>query len=260
MTPRLLLALWSAALLARTSIPLEPLDLGKVAVLAPPMGYAVRSGRSVAGEPLTMKGQRYDHGVGLHSGSRMLVDLHGQGAQFTALAGVDEAKLALLAPLPGAAVPNGLQNHPGLATLDVWLDGKQVLDSGVMRRGSGAKSVTVDLTGANKMLLVATDGGRWPYNNPLDLGDATITMKSGKPEAVALPVDPAPRIAPASAYATKTAIHGPRIYGASTGCPLLYSVSATGEGALTYAARNLPAGQSHQREGHGATRGDLQLR
>jgi alpha-galactosidase len=239
---RVLLALWSAGLLAQTSVPLEQLDLGKIASLAPPMGYPAKAGRSVAGEPLTMKGQRYDHGIGLHSGSRMLIDLHGQGAQFTALAGVDDAKLAIPAPLPGSAVPKGLQNHPGLATLEVWLDGKRVYDSGVMRRGAGAKSVTVDLTGAHQMFLAATDGGRWPYNNPLDLADATITMKAGKPETVAMKADPAPPIAPASAYATKTAIHGPRIYGASTGRPFFYSIPATGEGALTYAARNLPAG------------------
>ena len=204
------------------------------------MGYPAKANRSVAGTPLTMKGKVYGHGVGLHSGSKLLIDLHGHATQFTALAGVDEARLAIPAPLPGAAVPKGLQNHPGLATLEIWVDGKPVYESGVMRRGIDPKKIALDLTGAKKMLLIVTDGGRWPYNNPLDLADTSFTMTSGKPEAIAMPVDPAPGIA--SSRSTKPEIHSPRVYGASTGRPFFLLVPATGEAPLKFAARNLPAG------------------
>src|SRR5580700_9117444 len=129
---KLWLALWATTLLAQTNFPLEQLDLAKATALAPPMGYPAKAGRSVADQPLTMKGKVYEHGVGLHSGSKMLIELHGQATSFTALAGVDEAKLTIPPPLPGAAIPNGLRNHPGLATLEVWVDGKLVVDSGVM--------------------------------------------------------------------------------------------------------------------------------
>ena len=101
---RFVLFLWGGALLAQTAVPLETLDLAKVAALASPMGYPARAGRSVADQPLTLRGKIYEHGVGLHSGSRMLIDLHGQAQQFTALAGVDEAKLAIPAPLPGISL------------------------------------------------------------------------------------------------------------------------------------------------------------
>ena len=204
------------------------------------MGYPAQAGHSVAGQPLTLKGKVYEHGVGLHSGSKMLIELHGQATQFAALTGVDDAKLAIPPPLPGAAVPKGLENHPGLAALEIWVDGKRLYDSGVMRRGSDAKKIAVDLTGAKKMLIVVTDGGRWPYNNPLDLADASIAMNSGKAEAIAIPVDPAPSIA--SSRSAKPEIHGPRIFGASTGRPFFYAIPATGTGTLKFAARNLPAG------------------
>jgi alpha-galactosidase len=237
---RLLLSLCAAAALAQTNVPLEQLDLNKVSSLPSPMGYPAKAGRSVAGQPLTIKGMVYEHGVGLHSGSKMLVELHGQATQFTALAGVDEAKLTIPPPLPGAAVPKGLQNHPGLATLEVWVDGKSVYDSGVMRRGTEPKKVEVDLTGARQLLLVVTDGGRWPYNNPLDLVDAAITMKSGKPETIAVPVDPAPQIARTDPG--KGAIHGPLVYGASVGRPFFYQVPATGGDPFYYGAQGLPDG------------------
>ena len=228
------------ALYAQTNVPLEQLDLSKASSLAAPMGYPAKAGHSVAGTPLTIKGKVYEHGVGLHSGSKILFDLHGQAVQFTALAGLDDVHMAIPGPLPGAAIPKGLQNHPGLATVEVWVDGKRLFDSGVMRRGTEAKKLAVDLTGAKKMLLVITDGGRWPYNNALDLADASISMKSGKPEALALPLDPAPAIA--STHSSKPEIHGPRVYGASVGRPFSYAIPATGDGTLQFAARNLPAG------------------
>ena len=182
----------AATLFAQIQVPLEHLDLTKVSSLAAPMGYPAKAGHSVAGTPLTIKGKVYEHGVGLHSGSKMLIDLHGQAKQFTALAGLDEVHTAIAGPLPGASVPKGLQNHPGLATVEVWVDGKQAFDSGVMRRGIDPKNIAVDLTGAKKMLLVVTDGGRWPYNNPLDLrrrkhhydfGEARCDCRTGRSRA-----------------------------------------------------------------------------
>ena len=230
----------AAYALAQTSIPLEQLDLSKVTSLAPPMGYPAGAGHAVSGTPLTIKGKVYEHGVGLHSGSKLLIDLHGGAVHFTAFAGLDDARTAIPPPLPGADIPNGLKNHPGLATVEVWVDGNRVYDSGVMRRGMPTKQIDVDLTGKKKMLLVVTDGGRWPYNNPLDLADASISMKSGTPAAIAIPVDPRPTIA--SSHSAKPEIHGPRIYGESTGRPFFYAIPATGEGPLTFFAKNLPTG------------------
>src|SRR5689334_5622468 len=98
-------------------IRLETLDLTAVKTLAPPMGYPAKAAQSVAGKPLTIKGAVYAHGVGLHSGSTMTIDLHRQAEKFSAKAGVDDAPLPLAKPLPGSAVPRGLERHPGTATV-----------------------------------------------------------------------------------------------------------------------------------------------
>ena len=225
------------------AVRLETLDLSKMKALAPPMGYPARAAASVAGKPLTIKGQVYAHGVGTHSGSRLVVDLGGEAEKFSALAGVDDAAMPLPNPLPGSAVPRGLQNHPGIASFEVWVDGKQAVETGPVRRGAEPKAISADLRGAKRMTLIVTDGGRWPYNNPADLADAMIVMKPGarsKPVALAIPDEARPPIA--SGTPPPPAIHGPRVIGASPGRPFLYRIPATGEGPLRFAARNLPAG------------------
>jgi hypothetical protein len=68
---RFWLALCATTAWAQTAIPLEQLDLAKATSFASPMGYPANASRSVAGQPLTMKGKVYEHGVGLHSGSRV---------------------------------------------------------------------------------------------------------------------------------------------------------------------------------------------
>lgn len=172
---------------------LERLDLTRIKSLAPPMGFPATAARSVTGAPLTMKGVVYPHGVGTHSGSRMAIDLGGEAEKFVATVGVDDTPTALPNPLPGSAVPQGLQRHPGTATVEIWLDGKPVFDTGALRRGGEPKAVSVDLSGAKKMTLIMTDAGRWPYNNPIDLAGATIVMKPGarsKPKTLAIPDPP----------------------------------------------------------------------
>lgn len=239
----LVLALAAAGTAAAQSIPLEQLDLTKVKSPAPPIGFPARAARSVGGGPLTIQGKTYAHGVGLHSGSVMKIDLRGEAGDFLGAAGLDDARMPLPDPLPGSAVPRGLQNHPGTAAVQVWLDGRLAFDTGVMRRRQPPKRLSVDLRGARRMILIVTDGGRWPYNNPVDLVDAAITLRAGaksKPAAVAVTEDPMPEVSYGAG--PKPAIHGPHVVGASPGRPFLFAVPATGEGALRFAARNLPAG------------------
>lgn len=224
---------------------LEQLDLGKVQCLKPPMGYPAKAGRSVADKPITIKGVVYPHGVGTHSGSKMLVNLNGQAEKFTAAVGVDDAQTALPNPLPGSAVPAGLQNHLGTGTVEVWVDGKPAADTGMLRRGVDPKELTVDLAGAKRMLLIVTDGGRWPYNNPVDLANAAITMKSGRPEMLAITEDPLP---PVASVSSKAALHGASVIGGSPGRPFLYRVPASGARTMRFGALNLPAGLKFDRE------------
>ena len=224
---------------AQPVIRLEELDLSKVRSLAPPLGYPAAAARSVGGAPLTVDGKTYAHGVGFHSGSTMVVELGGEAEKFEALAGVDDAHTALPKPLPGSALPGGLKAHPGTGRVEVWVDGKLAADTRVMRRGSPPKRISAALSGARRMTIVINDGGRWPYDNPVDLLDAVITSRS-KPSAAAAPLEPSP--ARPAGDGPEPKIHGARVVGASVGKPFLYRIPATGEGRLRFAAANLPAG------------------
>jgi len=46
----------------------------------------------VDGNPLTLGGVVYPHGLGTHANSRLLVDLKGAATRFDALVGVDDEK------------------------------------------------------------------------------------------------------------------------------------------------------------------------
>src|SRR5579872_4484789 len=229
----------AAAALAQSSFRLEELDLAQVKSLAPPMGYPAAAGRAVSATALRIHGAAYAHGVGLHSGSTVVVDLRGAAERFEALAGVDDGPTALPKPLPGSAMPRGLQTHPGTGRVEVWVDGALAADTGVMRRGAAAVAIRVDLVGKRRLTIVVGDGGRWPYNNPVDLVDAAIVAKA-KPVALAVPQAAMPVVADARDAAP--AIHGPRVVGGSVGKPFLFRIPATGDGALRFATANLPAG------------------
>jgi alpha-galactosidase len=225
---------------AQREVRLEELNLKLVKSLAPPMGWPAKAAQSVAGKPLTMRRTVYEHGVGLHSGSTMVVDLHGQAGKFSAKAGLDDGRMPLPKALPGSAMPKGLERHPGTATVEIWLDGKRVVDSGPLRRNAEPKPIEADLRGAKRMRIVVTDAGRWPYNNPVDLADAAVVMHgAAKPAAVAVPQDPVPTI---GLQLSGPSINGPRVIGASPGRPFLYRIPVSGIGPIKLTASNLPEG------------------
>ena len=137
----------AGAAAAQEKVRLEELDLTQVKMLAAPLGYPAKAGQSVAGTPLTIEGKVYAHGIGLHSGSTLVVELAGAAESFEAAAGMDDAKTALPAPLPGSGLPQGLQRHPGTGMVQVWVDGRRAADTGGMRRGGPVKRLAEDLRG-----------------------------------------------------------------------------------------------------------------
>ena len=67
---------------------LETLDLSKMTA-----GYGTpQAGKSIDGNPLTLNGVVYPHGVGTHAASEFVVDLHGAATHFAAMVGVDDEK------------------------------------------------------------------------------------------------------------------------------------------------------------------------
>ncbi len=184
--------------------------------------------KSVQGNPITIDGVAYPHGVGTHAQSTMIVDLHGEATQFISAVGVDDET-----------------NGQGAVDFQVWVDGKKEADSGAIHGKEAAKLLSVNLTGAKQMMLIVNSAQNGIDFDHADWAGAMILMAPGataKPQSVGVPVEP-PRMA-IPPVSLKPAIHGPLVTGATPGNPFEFLIPATGEGPLTYAAKNLPAGLS----------------
>jgi alpha-galactosidase len=186
-----------------------------------------RRGRSVEGNPITLKGVVYPHGVGTHAKSELSINIKGAATRFLSMVGVDDEKAQ-----SGASV-----------TFEVWVDNKKAGDSGVMRGGQEPKLIDVNLTGAKRMVLRVGDADDGIDSDHADWAGAMLFLVPGasvRPEAAGIPVEPPRLTIPPTP--DKPAIHGPRVTGATPGRPFLFLIPATGKGPLTFAAKNLPAG------------------
>jgi alpha-galactosidase len=217
----------SAALRAqeapRDSIWLDSLDLSKMVQRR----GTPRAGRSLRNRPILLGGFEYPHGIGTQSIAEFVVDLKGQAVRFETMVGID-----------------GESRDPrGSINFEVWVDDRKAADTGVIRAGEAPKYVSVDLTGARYMELFLDDAGDTSNGDITNWGGALIRLKPGAtaiPEPYVRPVEAEPPIH--AGTPDKPAIHGPRITGGTPGRPFLFLIPATGEGPLTFSAKNLPAG------------------
>lgn len=203
----------------------DGLDLNKMIGRQPRAGKALGGGNPPP--PLKLNEVVYPHGIGTSSNTELQIDLKGEAVRFASMVGVDDNQRAGV----------------GSVVFEVWVDGKKAADSGLIRSGNPPKLLSADLTGAKRLALFVGDGGDSSSGDNADWAGAMITLApnaKSKPETLAMSVEPAPPIA--SGVSPKPAIHGPRITGASPGKPFLFLIPATGEGPLTFSAKNLPAG------------------
>src|SRR6185503_19217987 len=95
-----------------TGVPIRPLGRGRGAGGQPPA-------TPVPAPTYMLGGLTYPHTVALVSDRDMLIDLKGRAVRFDSMVGID------------TSVPAGR----GSVIFGVWVDGKKVADSGVMRGG-----------------------------------------------------------------------------------------------------------------------------
>ena len=203
----------------------DSLDLSKANIRRPRAGR----GQPTPPPPLVfaLGGPTYAHAVPLVSDADLTIDLKGGATRFAAMVGIDDTVKA-----PAGSVIFG-----------VWVDGKKVADSGVMRGGDLPKLLTADLTGAKKLVLAVIDANDGTGGDAADWGGAMLTLAPNaqvKPEVIAPAAEPAPPIA-----GTRTSaplINYPRITGATPGRPFQFQIPASGDAPITYAAPNLPQG------------------
>ncbi len=104
---------------------------------------AIRTpGKSVDGNPLTLNGVVYPHGIGTHATSRLLIDLKGGATKFEAMVGVDDEEKGTRPP----------------SNFTVYVDGKKKTGTKILRGGDAPVPISVDLTGAKRLTLVVADG------------------------------------------------------------------------------------------------------
>jgi alpha-galactosidase len=214
------------------SVWIDALDLTGVPLRAP-------RGRGGAGpqaaQPVTpppaptyaLGGVTYPHAVPLQSDRDFTIDLKGQAVLFQSMVGIDDG------------VPAGR----GSVIFGVWVDGRKVADSGLLKGGDAPKLLTANLEHAKQLVLAVIDGNDGTANDNADWGGALLTMVAGareRPSVVARPVEPSPPIA--SSRTAAPVLNYPRITGATPGKPFMFLIPASGDEPLTFAAKNLPAG------------------
>lgn len=111
--------------------------------------------QSVWEKPLIIAGKQYTRGLGTHSPSEIEYSLDGKYKRFQVDAGVDGG-------------------NSGTVTFEIWVDGVKKWESGYMVNSDPAKKVDLDITGAQKLLLVVGDGGNGIGSDHADWCDAKL--------------------------------------------------------------------------------------
>lgn len=198
---------------------IETLDLSYVE-----QGWgSAQANRSVDGNPLSIAGKKFEHGLGTHAVSVFRIALNGKGERFTASVGVDDEKGKL-----------------GSVVFSLTGDGKTLWQSGIMKGGEPAKEVSVEISGIKVLVLRVGDAGDGINYDHADWADAKINMLEGKPEALTPPREPAIVLTPKAS--PKPRINGAKVVGVRPQAPFLFAIPASGQRPMSFSASKLPAG------------------
>jgi len=193
-----------------------------------------KANKSIDGHPLTVAGQVYERGLGTHAESRCRLKLDGRAVSFQALAGVDDEVKKSQHGAERASVEfivsaRDKENR----TRILW-------KSGLMKAGDPAREVKVNLKRFSLLDLIVSDGGDGISYDHADWCQARIEYRGSKPEPIkpyaAEPYILTPPPAP------EPRINSPKVFGVRPGSPFLFTIAASGERPMTFAAEGLPAG------------------
>ncbi|MCL5027824.1 MAG: NPCBM/NEW2 domain-containing protein [Bacteroidetes bacterium] len=181
--------------------------------------------KSIAGNPLTIAGQKFDRGVGTHSISTFLLNLNGKGKRFTAEVGLDDEATS-----------------QGSVEFYIIGDKKILWKSGVMRKNDSAKKVDIDISKIKKLGLLVTDAGDGLDYDHADWCNAKLEM-TGNVNSTSLvaSIKHKPYILTPNP-SDKPRINSAKVFGVRPGHPFLYTIAATGKRPMTFDAEYLPVG------------------
>lgn len=119
-----------------------------------------------AGRPMRLGAKEYTRGLYCHAPSRIVVRLPSPGASFSAIAGVDSNE----------------QTSGGRGSVDfsVSVGGVEKFRSGVLREGTAAKPVSLDLSGATEFVLRIEETPDGIACDQADWVEAKVALKDGR--------------------------------------------------------------------------------
>jgi alpha-galactosidase len=145
---------------------LSSLDLQNVT-----SGWSVpKADRSITNQPIRIGGESFDKGLGTHAHSRFRVKLGGNAERFVAQVGIADDVA-----------------NKGSVQFVVFGDRKEIWRSQPMKGGNVASPVDLDLTGIDILTLIATDNGDGTSDDHAVWANASLVMKPGTPDPVAIP-------------------------------------------------------------------------
>ncbi|TWT33997.1 Soluble aldose sugar dehydrogenase YliI precursor [Posidoniimonas corsicana] len=131
-----------------------------------PIELDTSNGEDVGGDgnPITLNGQVYAKGLGVHAYSEVAYDLNGAFQRFVSDIGVDDEN-----------APNGS------VVFSVLADGQQVFTSGLMTNQSETQTVDLDVSGVTRLTLIVEDGGNGNGSDHADWADARFFSVAATP-------------------------------------------------------------------------------
>lgn len=180
---------------------------------------------NAGGAAIKIGGKKFDRGVGVNSLSTLSFFLDGKAKSFTALAGVDDQT-----------------NQSFRFNFFVIGDRKILFESHNKKAGDAPEKINVNLVGVKRLGLLVTVSGERATSTYANWADAKLVMMDGH-SPLTIPNDDEKYILTPVPLKTPK-INSARIFGATAGNSILYSIAATGEKPMQFVATNLPKGLS----------------
>ncbi|MEN8225914.1 MAG: NPCBM/NEW2 domain-containing protein [Bacteroidota bacterium] len=181
------------------------------------------AGLSCDSNELSIAGKSYKRGVGSHSVSKILIDVHGHGDRIKGACGVDDES-----------------NEKATVEFYILGDGKVLWDSKRMKKGYEAREFDISIFGKQKVGLYISDAGDGINYDHADWVNLRITYRDSVP-VVVQPFQTIPYVL-TPAPPKEPRINGPSVYGASAGNQFLYRIPATGDRPMKFSVKGLPEG------------------
>ncbi|HNY27868.1 MAG TPA: NPCBM/NEW2 domain-containing protein, partial [Candidatus Sumerlaeota bacterium] len=130
---------------------------------------AIMRGRSWRGTPFQIATKTYKHGLAFNSNKRLAIHLDRPAKRFLSEVGLEN----------NDDTRNGASKKQGSVIFRVWLNGKEVLTSPVMRLDDAPRPVDIPLDGAQEFEIGVADAGDGRAYDQALWGGAEIEMQDG---------------------------------------------------------------------------------